>query len=314
MSDADPSVETPRDAVPPRRERIRNLRKRRRRRRGRRAYVRSVQFLPSLATLGNALCGFAAIYVATLSPEVVQSDPLARAVAGNRFIIAVYLLALAMFFDAIDGRLARLARHTTDFGGQLDSLADAISFGVAPAVIALHVFKFDGVEVPLAVSRLIWAIGGLYVACALLRLARFNVSNEHAEENHMSFLGLPSPGAAGGVLGAVLIQQDLLLEARLAGEGAWGSFLAWAAVAMTIALPIILCSCALLMVANLRYPHFVNKYLRGNKSFGRIVASLVILLGLVVAHRYTLGVAGLLFAALGPIAWAGRKLRRTPAA
>ena len=121
-----------------------------------------------------------------------------------------------MVFDGLDGRLARFARHTTDFGGQLDSLADAISFGAAPAIIALHVFKFDGVDVPPFVARLIWAGGALYVACALLRLARFNVSNEHGEQSHMSFLGLPSPGAAGAVLGVVLMQQDLLLESRLA--------------------------------------------------------------------------------------------------
>ncbi len=302
-----------REPGPSRRARIRELRKRRRHRRGRRAYVRSVQFLPSLATLGNALCGFAAIYVATLSPEVVQADPLAQTIAGNRFIIAVYLLALAMFFDAIDGRLARLARHTTDFGGQLDSLADAVSFGAAPAIIALHVFKFDGVEVPLFVSRLIWAIGGLYLACTLMRLARFNVSNEHGEENHMSFLGLPSPGAAGAVLGVILIQQDLLIESRLAEPGVWRSVLAGMAVATTVALPIVLCGCALLMVADIRYPHFVNRYLRGNKSFGRIVLWLAVLLCLVVAHRYTLGLVGLLFAALGPIAWVSRKLRRTSA-
>ena len=299
------------------------------RRSGRRAYIRSVQFLPSLATLGNALCGFAAIYVATLSPAVVQTDPVTQAIAGNRFIIAVYLLALAMFFDAIDGRLARLARHTTDFGGQLDSLADAISFGLAPAIIALHVFKFDGVEVPLVVSRLIWAIGGLYVACTLLRLARFNVSNEHGEENHMSFLGLPSPGAAGAVLGLILMQQDLLLETTLLSEriaalqladqpvSRWltfgASFTSGAAVALTIALPLVLAGCALLMVADLRYPHFVNVYLRGNKSFGRIIAYLVIVLALVVAHRYTLGIVALLFAALGPLAWLSRKMRRTSA-
>ena len=293
-----------------RRKRVRDLRRRRMRRSGRRAYVRSVQFLPSLATLGNALCGFAAIYVATLSPAVIQNDPVTQAIAGNRFIIAVYLLALAMFFDAIDGRLARLARHTTDFGGQLDSLADAISFGVAPAVIALHVFKFDGVEVPLVISRLIWAIGGLYVACTLLRLARFNVSNEHGEENHMSFLGLPSPGAAGAVVGLILMQQDLLIEARLAEPGAWQSTLSGLAIGLTIALPLVLAGAALLMVTDVRYPHFVNVYLRGNKSFGRIVGYLVVVLALVVAHRYTLGIVALLFAALGPLAWLSRKTRR----
>ena len=144
-----------------RRRRIRELRRRRLRRGSKRAYVRSVQFLPTLATLGNGVAGFAAIYVATLDPDTAGPDRVAQYLVEHRFVAAVYFIALAMIFDALDGRLARFARHTTDFGGQLDSLADAVSFGVAPAIVALHVFKFDGVmgthEVPLLVTRLIWA-------------------------------------------------------------------------------------------------------------------------------------------------------------
>ena len=292
-----------------RKKRVRALRRRRVRRGGRRAYVRSVQFLPSLATLGNALCGFAAIYVATLGG--VQSDPLAAALFDNRFIAAVYLVALAMVFDALDGRLARLARHTTDFGGQLDSLADTVSFGVAPAIIALQTFKFDGLAVPLFVSRLIWAIGGLYVACCLVRLARFNVSNEHGEESHQSFLGLPSPGAAGAVLGLILMQQDLIVEARLAEPGRWAETLRALAVAATIALPLVLAAAAILMVSDLRYPHLVNRTARGNKSIAKLILAVSLVLVLVVAHRYTLGIAGLLFAFLGPAAWLARRARRS---
>ncbi len=282
-----------------RRQRERERRRRRVRRGGRRAYVRSVQFLPSMATLGNALCGFAAIYVVTLGE--LQSDPIARALFDNRFIIACYLVGLAMVFDALDGRLARFARHTTDFGGQLDSLADAISFGAAPAVIALQTFKFEGVEVPLVVGRLIWAIGGLYVACTLVRLARFNVSNEHGEENHQSFLGLPSPGAAGVVLGLVLMQQDLMIELRdpsnLLPMGAIEVF----AVIATTLIPPVLAASALLMVSNVRYPHFVNRLARGNRGISRLIWAVAILLALVVAHRYTLGVVGIIFLLTGPV-------------
>src|SRR5205085_152279 len=120
-----------------------------------------------------------------------------------------YLIFAAMVFDALDGRLARFTRHTTDFGGQLDSLADVVSFGAAPAFIALQLFKVMGPPVPVVVSRLIWAIGALYFSCAALRLARFNVSNEHGEQHHFSFLGLPSPGAGGAVVAFILMQQDL---------------------------------------------------------------------------------------------------------
>ncbi len=137
--------------------RSREHRARRLRRHGRRAYIRSVYFLPSMATLGNAICGFASMYVAALD---------------HNFSVAAYLIFVAMAFDAIDGRLARFTRHTTDFGGQLDSLADVISFGVAPAFVSLLLIKsayVGGVEqldLPPALSRLIWAFGALYLSCA----------------------------------------------------------------------------------------------------------------------------------------------------
>jgi CDP-diacylglycerol--serine O-phosphatidyltransferase len=218
-----------------------------------------------------------------------------------RYVAACYLIALSMIFDALDGRLARITRHTTDFGGQLDSLADAISFGAAPAFIALHVFRFDGVDVPPVIDRLIWAIGALYVACALIRLARFNVSNEHGEENHQSFLGLPSPGAAGAVLALVLVQQDFQQEMRLAEPGAWRDVLVWLTIGTTVLIPIVLAASALLMVSGVRYPHVVNRYGRGNKRINRLILAVVLLLALVVAHRYTLFFVGIAFLLAGPL-------------
>src|SRR5947209_16773927 len=198
----------------------REHRRRRLRRHGRRAYIRSAYSLPSLATLGNAICGFASMYVATLSGTGGSNDPWRDFFARHHFVIAAYLIFISMIFDAVDGRLARFTRHTTDFGGQLDSLADVISFGAAPAFLALQVFRegmLGNQEVlrpfPPVVSRLIWAIGALYVGCAAIRLARFNVSNEHGEQSHFSFLGLPSPGAGGAVAALILMQQDLQIQA-----------------------------------------------------------------------------------------------------
>ncbi len=280
------------------------------RRGGRRAYVRSVQFLPSLATLGNALCGFAAIYVATLDRDAFGAGLLAADRVDYRYVAAVYLIAVSMILDAVDGRLARFARHTTDFGGQLDSLADAISFGAAPAFIALHVFKFDGVDVPDYVDRFIWGIGGLYVACTLIRLARFNVSNEHGEENHQSFLGMPSPGAAGAVLSLVLVQQTFSHAAAAANPGTYREVLAWLYFAATLLIPVILGVSALLMVSGIRYPHLVNRYGRGNKRISRLVVAIAIALALVVAHEFVLAIVGLGFLVSGPISqWRAKQSR-----
>src|ERR1051325_2632222 len=111
------------------RERWREHRRRRFRRHGRRAYVRSVYFLPSLATLGNAVCGFGAMYVSSL--------------ADTSLVIR----------DPRTAWRARLTRHTTDFGGQLDSLADAVSFGAAPAFIALQLFHFQVPQANVVLSR-----------------------------------------------------------------------------------------------------------------------------------------------------------------
>lgn len=267
----------------------REHRRRRMRRRGRRAYIRSVYFLPSLATLGNALCGFGAMYVAAFDATNVGHDPWAQWLFGYRFLAAAYLIFFAMIFDALDGRLARFARHTTDFGGQLDSLADVVSFGAAPAFIALLLFKSEGPQLPFMVSRLIWAIGALYFSCAAIRLARFNVSNEHGEQHHFSFLGLPSPGAAGAVVALVLMQQDLRQWADEPGFGQHG--LRAAAAICLYCLPVIVGVAGPLMVSNIRYPHVVNRYLRGRRPLMRLIAGVVLVLLLIVAHRYVLGVA-----------------------
>lgn len=287
------------------------------RRHGRRAYIRSVYFLPSLATLGNAVCGFGAMYVASLTAVAIESgaggyvfrDPLARFLAQNNgFVVAAYLIFLAMVFDALDGRLARFTRHTTDFGGQLDSLADVVSFGAAPAFIALQLFRVEVLDVhhvPVALARLNWAIGALYFSCAALRLARFNVSNEHGEQHHFSFLGLPSPGAGGAVCAWILMQQDLR---SLGGEYHAARALASACVYV---LPAIVLGTGLLMVSNTRYPHLVNRFLRGKRSFARLLFVFGILLALIVWHQYVLGIGMLIYAFYGFANWVFVRIRRT---
>ena len=280
----------------PETHRSREHRRRRLRRRGRRAYVRSVYFLPSLATLGNAICGFASMYVASLDASTPSHDTLTRFFANHHFLAAAYLIFFAMLFDALDGRLARYTRHTTDFGGQLDSLADVISFGVAPAFLALQLFKFEYPAIPPIISRLVWAIGALYVSCAAMRLARFNVSNEHGEQAHFSFLGLPSPGAGGAVAGWVLLQQDL-------SRDPWrGHLVQTADVLASICmwlLPVLVLVTGLLMVSNIRYGHMVNRYLRGKRSIGRLILVVAILLLIVTAHRYVIAFCTVAYALAG---------------
>jgi CDP-diacylglycerol--serine O-phosphatidyltransferase len=268
-----------------------------------------------MATLGNAICGFGAMYVAALAPDAHSRDRLTNFFSLHHFTVAAYLIFVAMIFDALDGRLARFARHTTDFGGQLDSMADVVSFGVAPAYIALLLFK-AGTEQsppPTVVSRLIWAIGALYMSCAAIRLARFNVSNEHGEQHHFSFLGLPSPGAGGTVAAWVLMQQDLANTAfEMGSDSGVGRLLGHVASLCLIVLPLIVLMTGLLMVSDIRYPHLVNRYLRGRRSIGRLMAMLIVLLLLVVAHQYVLAVGTMVYALWGLTSAVARMRRRPP--
>jgi CDP-diacylglycerol--serine O-phosphatidyltransferase len=287
------------------------------RRRGRRAYLRSVYFLPSLCTLGNALCGFGSMYVAFLValPGMPTTDPYALWWTAHGMASAAYLIFLAMVFDGLDGRLARFTRHTTDFGGQLDSLADVISFGAAPAFLMLLLFRQEGPQdLPWMVHRAIWAIGALYLSCAALRLARFNVSNKHGEQHHFSFLGLPSPGAAAAVAATVLMQQEL--SAQSAGflsdpdHHALGNMLGILAHACVLVLPVIVLCTGLLMISSIRYPHLVNRYMRGKRPMSRLLLVLMLVLLLVVAHQYTIGVAAVAYAFWGAISYLYYRLRR----
>lgn len=288
-----------------RRERDEDEREARRlriRRHGRRAYIRSVYSLPSLATLGNAICGFGAISVASL--DQANLDNWTQWLYTYRFLAAAYLIFAAMFFDAIDGRLARFTRHTTDFGGQLDSLADVVSFGCAPAFVALQLLHSEGIRLFEVASRLIWGIGALYMSCAAIRLARFNVSNEHGEQHHYSFLGLPSPGAGAAVAAFILMHQDLYLHR----SDSWvAGYLATLCITL---LPVVVLITGLLMVSTIRYPHLVNRYLRGRRSIGRLLAVLIGLLLIISVHRYTLGIATLVYVFWGMATSSYRRLWR----
>jgi CDP-diacylglycerol--serine O-phosphatidyltransferase len=141
--------------------------------RRRRRLRRGVSLLPSLFTIGNLFCGYACIVYA------MRGD----------YESAAPFIGIAIVLDMLDGRIARLTGTATAFGVQFDSLADVISFGVAPAVLA-----FAWGLGPL--GRLGWAVGFLFVTAAALRLARFNIQNATASDKRY-FVGMPSPAAAG---------------------------------------------------------------------------------------------------------------------
>jgi len=175
--------------------------------------IRAVAVFPTLFTLGNLVCGFFAIVVASriarpgdisVPAPMLESQMLekVRQLIGSvdpthNLMLCGGLIFLAMLFDTFDGHVARITRAASDFGGQLDSLCDVVSFGVAPAILLVKMCpQFANVH-----REAIWSIAALFACCAALRLARFNVEIDDTDD-HSRFAGLPSPAAAAVIASA----------------------------------------------------------------------------------------------------------------
>ena len=171
------------------------IRKQKRRQRRDRRRKLTLSVLPTLLTLGNGVCGLAAIAVA-MSVNLEWT-------LETKMMVAGLLIFGGMLFDALDGSAARMTGQESEFGAQLDSLCDAITFGTAPAVL---VWRFNsGGFLPL---KLTWAIGVLFALCVLIRLARFNVETDE-DDTHEGFEGLPSPAAAGTIAAFAVAMYEL---------------------------------------------------------------------------------------------------------
>jgi CDP-diacylglycerol--serine O-phosphatidyltransferase len=215
--------------------------------------VKKIAIIPTLLTLGNAVSGFASMAYAS------RID--GSAAMEGYFVVSAFFILLAMLFDGLDGYAARLSKTASDFGGQLDSLCDAISFGAAPAFLILRL-GLDW-EAPIARQALA-VVAALYMVCAILRLARFNIENSPDPAGHKRFKGLPSPAGAGCLISLAILRGE--------PAHAWAnldlvfirSLVKMWAVPGTLAV-------ALLMVSRIPYPHLTKKLLRGKRPFGYLV-------------------------------------------
>lgn len=279
----------------------------------RRAARKTLSVLPTMLTLGNLLCGFASVFLASRPADTTLP------MGWTPLTYAAILIFMGMLFDGLDGSVARMARATSDLGEQLDSMADMVTFGVAPAFLAVQLI---GVQTPyLAVhtdplfDRVVLVIACIYVACTALRLARFNVEvHQPKESDHMSFKGLPSPGAAGTVASLVLLHQHLIASFLKASHddelSAYG--LPGTARLVGIAMVIIMMLAAFGMVSRLRYVHVVNRYVaRKRVRVGTIARLVVALLLLAIYPREALAAAFVLYALSAPMMWVvGKVFRR----
>ena len=264
--------------------------------------LRAIAVLPTMATLGNLLCGFAAIHFCMralfaagggLYPLEIgpRESVLLERILPSYLAMGGYLIFLAMLFDTLDGRLARLTRRTTEFGGQLDSIADMVSFGLAPAMLALAL------------------LAAMFVACAALRLARYNVENVPGEQRRNYFKGLPTPAAA-SLLASVVILHEWVFRLESQNQQVHGGL--WSQ-ALVKSMPLVTLVLGLLMVSRIRYVHFGNVFLGGRRPILHVLLLVVALLLVVLRPEIALTTYLILYAVSGPVLTVVRRLRK-PAA
>ena len=230
---------------------------------------RGIYILPSLFTTANLFAGFYAIV---------------QAINGN-FEYAPVAILIAMVLDALDGRVARLTHTQSDFGAEYDSLVDMVSFGMAPALI-MYQWALSGL------GKLGWLAAFIFAAGAGLRLARFNTKLGTPDKRY--FQGLPSPAAAGLVVGFVWV---------LYSYGVPGRDLSLLAMAITII-------AGVLMVSSVRFRSFKDLDLRGRMPFVSVLAVPLIFVLVFLDPPQVLFAVFLVYAASGPIGWVLRRAQR----
>lgn len=277
------------------------------RKRKRRLRVRKlpISVFPTMLTLANVLCGFMAIFFASLPADAdfpFHWTPLT---------FAAMAIFAGMVFDGFDGRVARMTNSTSAFGAQLDSMADMVTFGVAPAFIAIKLIDpgvpyFSNSDDNLF-GRLALIVALIFVACAALRLARYTVdANEKQAVDPSVFTGLPSPGAAGAIAGLILLHQHILFTLFPLGNQPH-----WLNLTTRYAMIGVVLLTALAMVSKLPYTHFMNRYLRGKANVGTIAAYVIVALLLLIYPQWTLAIAFTGYAISAPSWWVWKRITPT---
>lgn len=236
-------------------------------------FRRGAYLLPSMFTIGNMFCGYACIVFAM----------------RGEFHTAAPFIGIAFIMDALDGRIARLTGSTSAFGIQLDSLADVISFGMAPAILS---FAWGLHEL----GRWGWAIGFLFVAAAALRLARFNIQTTAAPDKRY-FAGMPSPAAA-AVPAATVFAWPYQIDD-------------WRAALLVI--PVVVVP-AVLMVSTIRFRSFKDLNLGWRRSYVPLFIVVLVLAAVAAEPPIMLAVCAYVYLLSAIAGMAVSRFRRKPPA
>lgn len=241
---------------------------------------------PNLMTAGNLCCGFFAtlsIFSGMLNPEA----------ASGHFYQAIALILGACAFDVLDGRMARLTGKDSPFGREFDSLADIVSFGIAPSLLVHEIVLAD---IP---DRWGWVIAFIYLLCGAMRLARFNVmATMDIKNSSRDFVGIPIPAAAGVIASLTLLLMWLEHRERPIGMWKW-------------ALPFLMLLLAFMMISTIRYPSFKGLNIRTRRSMPWVMAA-ILLLVLTVMWWYVMpAILFVGYLCYGPARpWISRRWRR----
>jgi CDP-diacylglycerol--serine O-phosphatidyltransferase len=239
---------------------------------------RGVYLLPSILTTFGLFCGFYAVIAS------IKGD----------FEIAAMAIFFAMLWDALDGRVARMTNTQTTFGAEYDSMADLISFGVAPAIL-VYQWTLSGM------GKIGWMAAFVYAACAALRLARFNTQVGIADKRY--FQGLPSPAAAAVLAGMIGLYEWLPSQGYELGLSTTSeNLIGW----------LIAVACGILMVSNVRYHSFKEINFKGRSSFRLLLLAALIIIVIAYEPLLVLFIFFFLYMLSGPIltAWSLQKKRR----
>lgn len=287
-------------------------------RRMRRRFRKGVFVIPSLLTTANIFCGFFSVMESIAGAQALSLGNIDQ--AAQHFNRAAINIGFSALFDFLDGRIARMTGATSEFGIELDSIADVVSFGIAPAILA---FTWGYGHFP-QLHKVAWAVSFLFLICGALRLARFNVQARQPNSNlppknpkvdKKSFVGMPIPAGASLIAALAHFSPEPILPG--AGYRLWllGRVFEIDGTAFSVALIVIVASLAFLMVSTIRYSSFKNAGAGNYHPRLLIVFIAVLVLAIWLYSEWSLLLIAGVYALHGVAAklWSMVKPRRKPA-
>lgn len=262
---------------------------------------RGIYILPSLFTVGTLICGYYAI-LSTLKGTQMLAAGIGAGLSLAAFDTAAKAIGWAILFDGLDGRIARLTNSTSDFGREFDSLADVITFGVAPAFLAYAwgVRALDevyGTQLVQHLRQVGWIVTFAYVICGAARLARFNIDTVKPSSDRRHFIGLPIPAAAGVIASLVHWAKYPVND--------WVFGIAWLGIIAVL---------APLMVSRVRYYSFKAVDLRRRRPYVAIIVLGLVVWAIWAFSEQVLVTLALTYLLSGPIARLTSRFRPHPPA